>query len=152
VYHGLGDDDPMEFKLLSDPGGWCGDNGHGEDTELDGHAGNELGEDHWLGEGKEVDLLVVSTVLPKTPELSCDSNDPVAGLGQAGAAKVLAVEEVVATEPKALPSPHALGPGMAGVVPGIILEAKPGVRKLSWLRCPVSVCDAAGGVRGQVLG
>jgi len=146
----------MEFKLLSDPGGWCGDDGHGEDNELDGHTGNELVEDHWLGEGKELGLLVVSVrvdtsrVLPKTLELSCDSRDPIAGLGQDGAAKVLPVQ-VVAMEPKAFPSPHPLGQGMAllGVVPGIIFEAETGACKLSWLRCPASVCDATG---GQVLG
>lgn len=149
MHHGLGADGPMEFKLLSDPGGWCGDDGHGDDIELDGHAGNELVDDHGLGEG----LLVVSSVLPKPLGVSADSNDPVTGLGQAGAAKVLPVE-VVATEPKAFPSPHALGQAVAlpGVVPGVILEAEPGVRKLSWLRCPASVCDAAGGVRCQVLG
>jgi len=151
VHHGLGEDGPMAFKLLSDPGGWCGDDGHGEDNEFDGHAGNELVEDHWLGEGKEVGLFVLSGVYPKALKLSCDSRDPVAGLGQAGAAKVLPVE-VVATEPKVFPSPHTLGQemGLLGVVSGIILEAEPGARKLSWLHCPASVCDATGGVCGQL--
>jgi len=153
VCQGLGEDGPMELKLLSDPGGWCGEEGQGDDGELDGHAGNELVDDHWLGEGNEVGLLTVSRVLPKALGVSGDSNDPVAGVGQAGAGKVLPVE-VVATEPKAFPSPHALGNGVAllEVVPGIILEAEPDARKLSWLRCPEIDCDAAVGERGHVLG
>lgn len=153
AHHGFDCDGPMEFKLLSDPAGWCGDAGHGDDCELDGHAGNEFAEDHVLGEGNEVDLLVVSSVLPKTLGVSGDPNDPFSGLGQGDSAKVLPVE-VVATEPKAFPSPHALEWGMAllEVFTGTILEVEPGERKLSWLRCPAHGCDATGGVRGQVVG